>query len=261
MGKRKYEGLCSERVPDTRQVMTAKGSKAQWDGLVSRRLTWVRGDALCQEIVKDGTGGVKVGVTMERLGVSYDVYVEVMQDAVGVAGYAEIAQARKAAVARHMASVGHAKYNALTPEDKAVLWSKRFKKGSLLEALLVKELRTAGVSTLKTGVWQSLPFSDGWHPREADIKIDLGANRKVVVLCDGEAFHGPKYIYPDVAARIQDDVETAKAYFAQGYSIIRYAESEIKAGVAIKHLMGVLDRLRVGGKVYRTWYPLVEVWE
>ena len=86
----------------------------------------------------------------------------------------------------------------------------------------------------------------------------MSDGRKVVVLCDGEAFHGPKFVFGSAQARIDNDIKTARAYYDTDYSVLRYSESEIKSGWALTHLLGVLSRLSSVHKVYRTWHPCVE---
>jgi hypothetical protein len=95
-------------------------------------------------------------------------------------------------------------------------------------------------------------------PREADLKIPLRDGRKVVVLCDGEAFHGPRTIFGDPSRRIKADTETAEAYFSIGYSVLRYSESEIKSGYAAEHVLEVLTRLGVVRRIYHNWCPSEE---
>jgi len=59
-----------------------------------------------------------------------------------------------------------------------------------LEARLSERLKEDNL-IFELNVWQSIPINGKKVPREADIKVDLGAGRKLVILCDGEAFHGP----------------------------------------------------------------------
>lgn len=96
--------------------------------------------------------------------------------------------------------------------------------------------------------------------READIKVQLPKNHKVVILCDGEVFHGPGSLYTEPSIRIEDDVATAEGFFSLGYSVIRYSESEILAGDAVAHFDAALPALQAGGRLYRTWYPAEERW-
>jgi len=129
---------------------------------------------------------------------------------------------------------------------------------TLLELGMVDQLRAQGVNSLELNVWQSVPIRGQMVPREADIKISIGGGRKVVVLCDGEAFHGPRMIFGNPQDRILADTETAEAYYALGYSVVRYSETEIKSGVAVKHMLDVLKRLDGCRAIYRNWCPSEE---
>jgi len=123
------------------------------------------------------------------------------------------------------------------------------------------DLLSLGERDFQMNQWQSLSVSGHVVPREADIKLMVDGARKLVIVCDGEAFHGPKCIFGNPEDRIRDDVETAQAYFDAGYSILRYSETEILSGAAKDHVFSVLSRLRYGsGSVMRTWHPLVETW-
>jgi hypothetical protein len=258
MSKKAYEKLSFCKVADTRQLMTASGSKAQWDGLESRSLEWRRGDDLYIGLLLAYEAGQPVGDTLREQAVTYKVYRAIVEDAVGPQAYRSRARARQKA--RSVANIrkAHEKWAAMTPEEKATEIARRFRKGSLLEKKLAHQLRKAGVDGLQMNQWQSFRIGGKWSPREADIKIPVGAGRKLVVLCDGEAFHGPKFAFGDVTARIADDIATADAYFAAGYSVARYSESEVKSGAACQHLLAWLPRCFQGEQLYRTWHPPVE---
>lgn len=257
VGKRKYEKVVCEPAPDPRRIMTALGSKAQWDGLINRHVVWTPGDDLYREVVLACGVGEKVTHTLRRLGIPYKAYKNIMQDALGDGGYSKVARGRIRDRTIRMAHKAHLAWAALSPDEKAQRLN-RFKKGSLLEKALGQALTAAGVSGIVFNVWQSLRFGNKWCPREADLKIPVGDGRKVIVLCDGEAFHGPGFIYGDPQLRIQEDHATARAYFEAGYSVTRYSESEIKSGQALNHLLGVLGRLGSCQRILRWWYPLLE---
>lgn len=60
-----------------------------------------------------------------------------------------------------------------------------------------------------------------------------------LVLCDGEAFHGPRFAFGDCSQRIVDDVATADGY----YALVRYSETEIREGTALTHFLACLPKL------------------
>ena len=258
MSKREYEALRFDHPKDPRQVMTASGSKAQWDGLPSRSLTWQRGDDLYMRVVLACEAGEAVGVTMREQSITYKVYRAIVEDALGAKRYKHLARQRKKARSADNIKKAHEKWAAMSPEEKAAEIARRFRGGSPLEKSLALQLRKQGVSGFEMNQWQALRIGGEWCPREADIKILVGASHKLVVLCDGEAFHGPGFVFGDIQARIADDVATADAYFAAGYSVARYSESEVKDGSACRHLLAWLPRLRAGERLYRTWHPAVE---
>lgn len=147
----------------------------------------------------------------------------------------------------------------MTPEEKAAHIEAKFGNVHTLETLLAAQLVERGVDGIEMNRWQSVPINGCFVPREADIKVTAGPG-KVVVLCDGEAFHGPRSVFVAPADRIRDDVTTAEAYFSLGYSVIRYSETEIESGFAVEHFERVYESLRSGGftRIYRTWHPCVE---
>lgn len=258
MGKREYEALHFDQPDDPRQVMTASGSKAQWDGLVSRSLAWQRGDDLYMRVVLACEAGEAVGVTMREQSITYKVYQAIVEDALGAERYKRLARQRKKARSADNIKKAHEKWAAMSPDEKAAEIARRFRGGSPLEKVLAQQLRKQGVNGFEMNQWQALQIGGRWCPREADIKIPVGVAHKLVVLCDGEAFHGPGFAFGDAHARIADDVATADAYFADGYSVARYSESEVKDGSACRHLLAWMPRLQVGERLYRTWHPAVE---
>lgn len=258
MGKRAYENVHPVKLMDPRKLMTASGSKAQWDGLDSRHLEWQRGDDLYMRVVLACEAGEPVRTTLREQAVSYKVYRAIVEDALGVGAYEKQAHTRKYASSAENVKKAHARWAALTPEEKAAEIAQRFGGGSPLEKDFAQQLEGAGVVGVLPNSWQSLQIRGKWCPREADLKIPVGDGRKLVVLCDGEAFHGPGYIFEDKLARITDDIATADAYFDAGYSVVRYSESEVRNGQALRHLLSWLPRLRAGEHLYRTWHPPVE---
>ena len=148
-----------------------------------------------------------------------------------------------------------AQYKAMTPEEKVVRARAWSKKPSKLELLFSSQMKILGIMDFKTGQWQSIPIDGVFAPRQADMKVSVGDGRKVVVLCDGEAFHGPKCFYTDPKEKVREDRKTALAYFELGYSVVRYSETEIQSGWAVEHLKQLLKRLTVCQGIYRNWYP------
>jgi len=254
MSKRAYEALTFDKPPDPRQVMTSKGTKAQWDGLEERVIGWAPGDDTYRAVVRDREAGVGVRKTMERLGITYRVYRGICGHRWG-AEYDEQVYERRARVGSQNLSIAHRKYEAMTPEEKAELMKRRFGGTCALENKFSGMLRRAGYAGLEMNRWQSLPIDGQKVPREADIKVAVGDGRKVVVLCDGEAFHGPDAIHGDPQERIDGDRATALAFFGLGYSVVRYSETEIHDGMALDHFTGVMRRLESCEKIYRNWCP------
>ena len=236
IGKRAYEKVQPTKAQDPRKLMTASGSKAQWDGLESRHLEWQEGDDLYMRVVRACEAGVPVQTTLREQSVSYNVYRAIVNSAFGVDAYEKRAHERRRA-----------------PLKKGLSG-----RGSNLEKGFAGQISQAGITGFVLNRWQILSVKGVSCPREADIKIPVGGGRKLVVLCDGEAFHGPGYIFGDKQARISDDIDTADAYFDAGYSVVRYSESEIHNKQAIQHLLSWLPRLRAGEHLYRTWHPSVE---
>lgn len=255
VGKRQYAKMAAPPAHDPRQRI--RGRKAQWDGTPSREVLWRKDDDLYKEVVSSCLGGEKVVVTMRRLGVSYTTYRAILQDALGVDGYARIAASRKSSRSAANIKGAHQKWQQMTPEQKASEAQRRFGRGSALEASFARQLEILGLD-LVLNVWQSVKIAGVWRPREADIKVTLRDGRKIVILCDGEAFHGPRYIYAKVDERVEDDIATAEGYYDLGYTALRYSETEILSGVAFQHFCSLLQRLTESSKILRLWHPAVE---
>jgi hypothetical protein len=216
---------------------------------------WAEGDELSKQVVSACLSGEKVGVTLRCLGISYVVYLEIVQSVLGVDTYATEAHHRKATIAVKNIKQAHAKWAALPPDQRAAILKARFCHGSKLEHEFVRQMTSIGITNIERNDWTSLMVNGKCVPREADIKVKLPQSRRLIILCDGEAFHGPRFVYGNAATRIQNDLDTAQAFYAAGYSIVRYSETEIKSGQALQHLLVSMERLNQVNRIYRTWYP------
>jgi hypothetical protein len=257
MSKRKYEAWHPNILDDPRKMM-ASGSKSQWDGLTDRNVHWEKGDSLYLSVLGAFLEGRKVSTVMQDLGITYKVYRGILVDALGEDEYRTDSRQRIRARTIRMAKRAHEVWAALSPEEKAARLSK-LKHGSQLERRFSDDLVQSGFALpMEYNKWQSVPVRGCLVPREADIKISLGDGRKVVVLCDGEAFHGPRYIFGDPGLRVAADIDTARGYFDLGYSVVRYSESEIKSGDAKRHLLDCIKKLGTVHKMLRLWHPATE---
>jgi len=236
VSKRAYGALSFNKPSDPRQMMTAKGSKAQWDGLVERVLTWKPGDAVYSAVVGAIQQGRPLNDIKTTVGVSYVVVKEIGEHA--FPDFQERMAQRKIETMRQNVEAART--------------------DSALERLFASQLEAAGFPIVGRNVWTTLRVGAEKVKREVDIKVAVGDGRKVVVLCDGEAFHGPKAIHGDPQVRIASDRETALAYFGLGYSVVRYSETEIHDGTAVEHFQGLMGRLEVHKKIYRNWHPVEE---
>lgn len=239
------------------------GERVGWESLVVHQETWVPTDALCDEVRRVMLGEEKIRSAMARLGLTFDLFKSVGEYVAGVGAYTEWSARRKRESASKMGRNHADAYRALSPEQKAAVLQQRFPRTvrTKIEVAMTNALTSLGETGFLVNQWQSLTVSGERVPREADIKLSVDGTRKLVILCDGEAFHGPGCIYGNSHDRIRDDVETAQAYFDAGYSILRYSGTEILSGSAQPHLAGALTRLRSGtGRVMRTWHPNVEMW-
>jgi hypothetical protein len=215
------------------------------------------GDALYQAVAAAIDRG-DPGVNIRRLfTLHYKIFKDIAESILGVAGYKEWSDQRKSLIGQRNIQEAHRKYARLSPEEKAAYFQ-QYRGTCKLERLLADQLEGLGFR-LSLNQWQSIPIHGMMVPREADIKVSVDDVRKIVVMCDGEAFHGPLAVFADPGVRVQDDVTTADAYFHLGYSVLRYSESEIKTGVAVDHFKKIYERLQSDTvRVYRTWHPKVE---
>ena len=258
LSKRAYERLRFERPADPRRVDKASGSKARWPLGYEPQVMWEPGTDLYKYVVGSLRAGVLVNQILNEAGVSYVVYREIAEHAFGKQGYRKMMRARKVQTGTQNLKESHRWWDSLTPDEKAAVLKKRFGGTCQLEAAFGQQLRKAGFAALQMNVWQSVPIEGVLQPREADIKISVGDGRKVIVLCDGEAFHGPRVIYGDPAERIEADRQTALAYYSLGYTVLRYSETEIHTGEALGHFKVVWERLKSCSRLYRNWCPAEE---
>jgi len=200
--------------------------------------------------------GEKIIDILRDLGLSYKKMRSFLESRWGKEEYRKRCLARKIIAARVAQAAARKIWAESDPEGKARLIEARFGKTRQLELGFASHLLSLGLR-VEMNKWQSLLIGGKWSPREADIKIDLG-NQKVVILCDGEAFHGPGAIFGSVECRITDDLITAEAYFDAGYSVFRYSETEIHSGVALEQFSSALADLRQGVRVIRLWHPKIE---
>jgi hypothetical protein len=215
------------------------------------RFQWSPGDALYEQVVLAMQQGDRVNDITRKLSISYNVFRAIGKQALGEEGYASWARARKVQAIAVNGKIAHAAYAKMSPEDKAARFKRLFGGTCALEASLAAQIREVSSCPMEMNVWTTLPVNGVLVPREIDILLTLPSGNKAAILCDGEAFHGPKSIF-DPVARVQNDVATAEAFFAKGYTVLRYAESEIKQGEALRHLLGVLHET---GRLCRLWYP------
>lgn len=209
----------------------------------------------------EGEEGVRDA--MGRLGITFDLFRQVGVSVLGSDGYKTWSLERRRKSCSKVGLGQAERYRALSPEEKMIVLQKRFPRvRSKLEIRMFEDLVSLGESNFELNRWQALVVFGKVSPREADVKLSVDGKRKLVIVCDGEAFHGPKCIFGDPDQRILDDQETARAYFDAGYSVIRYSETEITSGVSRSHLRASLERLRadMSLRVMRTWYPPIEVW-
>lgn len=233
MSKRAYEALTFDKPADPRQVMTASGSKAQWDGLDSRSVQWQPGDELYQQVTKAIEAGKRIHDIRAEMGSPYKVIRAIGQHA--FPDFDRRMYRRKVETIRKNVR-------------KAITSSK-------LEMEFADQLQSLGFDVSVRNSWTTLRIAGQKVQREADLKIPVGDGRKVIVLCDGEAFHGPGTLYVDPQERIDADRETALAFFGLGYSVLRYSETEIHDGTALDHFADVMQRLGSCKKIYRNWCP------
>lgn len=131
-----------------------------------------------------------------------------------------------------------------------------FKKGpNKLELLLGGQIveRLSSVS-VRYNVWKTLRDVDQkcYVHLETDIAFYVGSVR-FCVLCDGEAFHGKKsYFRGDT---VSEDERRSQILFKYNPIVLRYSETEIKNGLAIKDIEDTVQKVLVGthNERYRNW--------
>lgn len=243
LGKKSYEGTEIKKVSRV---------------LKCDSFHWVRGDSLYLKVSVALNSGVPLRKLIHELSITYKTITAIAEDILGREGYSDLVRIRRLNTAKVAYTAAKEAYARLTPEEKSQRIKERCGKSGSLETLLARQLRGRGFADLVLNDWQSIPIGGKVVPREADIKVSIGDGRKVVILCDGEAFHGPRTIFGDPNDRISLDMETSEGYYSLGYSVLRYSESEIKSGLAIQHLVDTFELLKTHTQVFRNWFPVIE---
>lgn len=239
LGKRQYEALTFDTKPTDPLSPKGKVPMVRRDGLTARTLRWEPGDATYQKVVHAIQAGDRINDIRQQVGVTYPVLRAIGEHAFG-----------KEILARMM----HTRKVRTIHQTLALLTLH-----SGLEDELVCQMEAAGIVVHARNRWRTIQVRGEPTCREADIEVKLEDGRKVLIFCDGEAFHGPRCRYRDPTACIDYDTETAQAFYDLGYSALRYSETEIRSGEAASHLLGVLDRLKASAlRVCRTWHPATE---
>jgi len=233
MSKKEYEKLSFDKPLDPRRHDANRGSKAGWDGLQDRSTSWERGDSLYKAVVTALEEGERVNDAKTRLGISYKVFRAIGEDAFGKEGYRNKMHSRKAENARRVVEEAQ--------------------QSNALEDGFADQIRELGWPVWQT-VWYTLKIDGQKVKREADIKCRFPNGKKAILLCDGVVFHGPGCLYVD-SKKIEEDRQTALAFFELGYTVLRYSETEIHDGTALQHLQQTMERLSSCEKVYRNWAP------
>jgi len=208
------------------------GSKYKASEVPIPKFKWKVGDLTHQKVIQLFEQGAGFRELKTSTGAPHKVIKQILHHYLGQDLYASKTLQKKVSVARH---------NVL-----------KARTSSGLEKVLVDQLLEIGIKP-ETNVWQEITIGGERVPREADLKVDLGGGRKAIVLCDGEAFHGPRHIFKDPLASMQDDRDTASSYHSLGYSVLRYSESEILTGWAIEHFKGVVSNMRET-PILRIWF-------
>lgn len=239
LGKRQYEALTFDTKPTNLLNAGGKVPMSRRDGLSVRTFRWEPGDVTYQKVVHAIQTGDRINDILRREGVSYQVLRAIGEHAFGREILDRMMHTRK----------------VRTIQQNLTLMALH----SGLEDDLVRQMEAAGIVVHTRNRWRTIEIRGEPTCREADIEVKLKDGRKVLLFCDGEAFHGPRCRYRDPTACIDYDTETAQAFYDLGYSALRYSETEIRSGEAALHLIGVLDRLGTSAlRVFRTWHPAVE---
>jgi len=126
---------------------------------------------------------------------------------------------------------------------------------NLLEKNLGEQIREKFPEiTLRYNVWKSLKDDENncYIHLESDIVLNFDDIR-VIILIDGEAFHGKAcYFNGDT---VEKDEWKSRILFKYNPFVIRYSETEVKGGFALKHLSIKIDEIR-SNKIlnyYRNW--------
>lgn len=239
LSKRQYEALRFDKKPDPRTFNKAEGSKASWPVGYVPEVAWEVGGTLYTKVGEAIERGWGVAQLRDELGLQFSVVKAIVESILGVDGCAQWV------LDRQVENIHRNRESART--------------NSKLEQAFVDQLASIGIEPCARNSWMTVTLGGQQVRREADIKVSVGDGRKVIVLCDGVAFHGPGCMYADPVVKTADDRATALAFYKMGYTVLRYSGDEIRSGYALSHFQRVWGDLTSHHRVYRNWHPLEEV--
>lgn len=130
-----------------------------------------------------------------------------------------------------------------------------YQKPSGLELLFSEKLKMP----FESNCWMVLYINNEPKKSEIDLKIPI-RERKFAVFIDGESFHGSKSIFFRPNSILIDTLK-AKRLSEMGYYSIRYSETEVKSGWALKHFNSLYDKFlnNTPKYYYRNWLTDEEI--
>jgi hypothetical protein len=115
-------------------------------------------------------------------------------------------------------------------------------------------------SEIRYNVWKTLrdePNNCYLH-LESDIIINFN-NIRIIILSDGEAFHGVDcYFNGDT---VKEDDRRSKILYQNNPFVLRYSETEIKKGIAVTHIIKIIQDIlsKNISSYYRNWMTGEEI--
>jgi len=137
-----------------------------------------------------------------------------------------------------------------TPDEIAKIFNRR---PNNLEYLLTNQIKDKFKNVIiEHNIWRSVKENQKVKHIEIDISAKIN-NFKILIFCDGEAFHGKNSYFN--GNTIKSDEFKSKAINKLYPYVLRYSESEIKNKFAIKDFCNIVNNIKTTkiNNYYRTW--------
>jgi hypothetical protein len=114
---------------------------------------------------------------------------------------------------------------------------------------------------LRYNVWKALKDDkESFIHLESDVVLNLDKDVRIVILCDGMAFHGEYRYFNRTTSTVEEDERRSRILHQYNPYVVRYSEKEIKNDFAQNHIKILISKVKNEflGSYYRNWMLNIE---